>query len=138
MGRNENLYGRVLNWDELPEEVVRPGVRRRSYATDEVMLVMNWLSPEMELNPHKHDDFDQLAIVVQGRANYYIDDEPHEMTAGSMLLVPAGSMHYIEPIEGAEGEVANLDIFVPPRSDLVHLVDYVGGLDQQQPGGLMS
>ncbi len=127
MARNPSLYGRVLNWDDLPEEVVRQGVRRRSYATDEVMLVMNRLSPDMELNPHKHDDFDQLALLVSGRANYYIDEEPHEMTAGSMLLVPAGSMHYIEPIEGEDGEVANLDIFVPPRVDLLHLVDYVDG-----------
>lgn len=138
MGRNNSLYGRVLNWDDLPEEVVRRGVRRRSYATDEVMLVMNWLSPGMELNPHKHHDFDQLAVIISGRANYYIGDQPHAMTAGSMLLVPAGSMHHIEPIDGEEGEVANLDIFAPPRADLLHLVDYVGGLDEQRPGGLMS
>lgn len=132
MGRSENLHRQLLNWDDLPEEVVRPGVRRRAYATDDVMLVMNWLSPDMELNPHVHEDFDQLALVLNGRANYYIDDVPYEMTAGSMLLVPAGSPHYIEPIEGEQGEVANLDIFVPPRSDLLHLVDYVADLGRQR------
>jgi quercetin dioxygenase-like cupin family protein len=123
MELSRKVYGQVFNWDDLPEEQVRPGVRRRSYATDEVMLVMNWLQPGMELRPHKHDDFDQLACVVAGEALYYIDDVPHEMRPGSMLLVPAGAMHYIDPI--GDSEVANLDIFVPPRSDLLHLLDYL-------------
>lgn len=120
--RNGKLYRRVLNWADIPEEDVRPGVRRRGYATDECMLVMNALEPGMQLNPHVHEDFDQLAYIVEGHANYYIDGVPHEMTAGSMLLVPAGSPHYIEPLGG---EVLNLDIFCPPRADLAHLLSYL-------------
>ncbi|MGH3383156.1 MAG: cupin domain-containing protein [Nocardioidaceae bacterium] len=126
--RNPQLYRNVVRWEDLPEEEVRKGVRRRSYASDEVMLVMNWLSPGMDLSPHKHDEFDQLAWVVSGRANYYVDDVPHEMTAGSMLLVPAGAMHYIEPLgESPDDVVENLDVFVPPRSDLLHLVASLSG-----------
>lgn len=119
---SERLYRRVLRWEDLPEEDLRPGVRRRSYATDDCMLVMNSLEPGMQLNPHVHDDFDQLVYIVGGRCLYYIDDEPHEMTAGSMMLVPAGSPHYIEPLDGT---CLNLDIFVPPRADLAHLVSYL-------------
>lgn len=131
MTRNAELYGKVFRWSELPEEGVRPGVRRSAYATDEVMLVMNWVAPGMELNPHVHDDFDQLAVVLSGRANYYIDGVAHEMGPGSMLLVPAGASHYIEPLEGSEGEVQNLDIFVPPRADLLHLVEYIAATSSQ-------
>lgn len=131
MGRSARLYRRPLNWADLPEEVVRPGVRRRAYATDDVMLVMNMVSPGMELNPHTHDDFDQLAVVLSGRAHYYIDDVAYEMTSGSMLLVPAGAPHYIQPLDSEDGEVANLDIFVPPRADLGHLVEYVAELGEQ-------
>lgn len=125
MSRNAELYRQVFNWSDLPEEAIRPGVRRRSYATDDVMLVMNWLSPGMKLNPHKHDDFDQLAMVVAGSATYYVDDVPHEMVPGSMLLVPAGALHYIEPLGDSSDEVQNLDIFVPPRADLLHLLSYI-------------
>lgn len=126
MKRNTHLYGHVLNWDDIPEEEIRHGVRRRAYATDQVMLVMNWLSPGMDLNPHKHDDTDQLAYILEGRANYYIDGVPHEMAPGSMLLVPAGSVHYIEPLGDQTDTLLNLDVFVPPREDLLHLVEYVG------------
>lgn len=122
--RSPQMYGRVFRWDDLPEEEVRRGVRRRGYATDDVMLVMNELSPGMELGPHKHDDFDQLAYILEGEANYYIDGEPHFMGPGSMLLVPRGAMHYIEPL--GDQPCRNLDIFVPPRADLLHLMSYLG------------
>ena len=123
--KNPRLYGRVLRWEDMPEEAIRPGVRRRSYSTDECMLVMNTLEPGMQLNPHVHDDFDQLVYIVEGRCNYYVDGEPHEMSGGSLMLVPAGSPHYIEPIDDP---CLNLDIFTPPRADLSHLVDYLEGV----------
>lgn len=122
--RNPQLYGRVLRWEDMPEEAIRPGVRRRSYSTDECMLVMNTLEPGMQLNPHVHGDFDQLVYIVEGRCTYYVDGEPHEMSGGSMMLVPAGSPHYIEPIDGP---CLNLDIFTPPRADLSHLVQHLEG-----------
>jgi quercetin dioxygenase-like cupin family protein len=113
--RDELLFGRSVNWDDIPEEVIRPGVRRRCYATDSVMLVWHSLDVGMALNPHRHEDFDQLATVLDGRALYYIDGVPHEMTAGSMLLVPRGHEHYIEPVQAP---CINLDVFAPPRADL--------------------
>lgn len=119
---NDKLYRRVFRWDDIPEEALRPGVRRRGYATDDCMLVMNSLEPDMQLNPHVHEDFDQLVYIVTGRCLYFVDDEPHEMTAGSMLLVPAGATHYIQPLDST---CLNLDIFTPPRSDLAHLVSYL-------------
>lgn len=120
--RSSKLYGRVFRWDDLPEEVARPGVRRKSYATEQCQLVMNTLDPDMQLNPHTHEDFDQLAYILDGRCNYFIDGEPHEMTGGSLLLVPAGSPHYIQPLDGP---CVNLDIFTPPRGDLSHLLSYL-------------
>lgn len=119
---SEKLYRRVLRWEDIPEESVRPGVRRRSYSTDDCMLVMNALAPDMQLNPHVHEDFDQLVYIVDGRCLYYVDGEPHEMTAGSMMLVPAGSPHYIQPLDGI---CLNLDVFTPPRADLAHLLSYL-------------
>lgn len=119
---NDKLYRRVFRWDDIPEEALRPGVRRRGYSTDDCMLVMNSLEPDMQLNPHVHEDFDQLVYIVAGRCLYFVDDEPHEMTVGSMLLVPAGAPHYIQPLDST---CLNLDIFTPPRSDLAHLVSYL-------------
>lgn len=119
---NEQLYGRVFNWDDLPEESVRPGVKRRGYSTDSVMLVMNELVQGMEENPHVHPEFDQLAYITDGEADYFVGGEANHMVAGSMLLVPAGVEHFIRPLSPT---VMNLDIFTPPRSDLLHLMDHL-------------
>ncbi|GAA4087158.1 cupin domain-containing protein [Actinomadura miaoliensis] len=120
--RNPRLYGRVINWDDIPETELRRGVRRRVYSTDEVMLAHHRLSVGMDLNPHSHDDFDQLVYIAEGRCNYYVDGVPHEMTAGSFLLVPRGAEHYVEPLEEP---CVNIDIFVPPRADFAASLTYL-------------
>jgi quercetin dioxygenase-like cupin family protein len=120
--RNEKLYRRVITWEEIPEEYVRPGVRRRGYATDEVMLMWNVVEEGMQLKPHAHEDFDQLVCIFEGSCNYYVDGVAHEMGPGSMMLVPAGSEHYIEP---RESPCANLDIFVPPRADYADSLEWI-------------
>jgi quercetin dioxygenase-like cupin family protein len=120
--RNEKLYRRVVTWEQIPEEDVRPGVRRRGYATDEVMLMWNVVEEGMQLKPHTHEDFDQLVCIFEGSCNYYVDGVAHEMGPGAMMLVPAGSEHYIEPLKSP---CANLDIFVPPRADYADSLEWI-------------
>lgn len=60
------------------------------------MLSLNELEAGMQLNPHVHDEFDQLAYILEGTADYYIGDDAHRMGPGSMLLVPAKAVHHIE------------------------------------------
>lgn len=111
---NEKLYRRVVNWEDVPGEEVRPGIVRRVYATDDVMMTMNVVARGMELKPHAHSDFDQLVYITEGRCWYHVDGVAHEMGPGSMMLVPAGADHFIEPISQS---CVNVDVFVPPRSD---------------------
>lgn len=111
---NERLYGVAVNWDDIPAHDVRPGVRRKVYSTDQVMMAWHELAVGMALNPHRHEDFDQLVLIHQGRCRYYVNGVPHELRPGSMLLVPKGAEHYIEP---TEGPCINVDVFAPPRAD---------------------
>ncbi|MFI9639264.1 AraC family ligand binding domain-containing protein [Micromonospora sp. NPDC051925] len=113
---NPQLYHTPVNWDDIPATEVRPGVRRKVYATDEVMFAWHELSVGMDLNPHHHDDFDQLVLILGGRCNYYVDGVPHPLGPGSLLLVPRGAEHYIEP---TEGPCINVDVFAPPRADFL-------------------
>lgn len=122
LGRNDSLYGRVFSWDSMPKEEVRKGVRRCAFSTVDCMLVMNYIDPEMTPNPHVHDDFDQLVYISSGRARYHVSGTSYELGPGSMLVVPAGAEHYIEPLGGA---VENLDVFTPPRADFAHLLSYL-------------
>ena len=114
--------GVVVNWDDIPVEDVRKGVQRCGFGTSNVLLVMNELEPGMDLSPHTHE-FDQIAYIVGGRAVYHIDGVGHEVGPGSIMLIPAGAEHYIDPV--GEEKVLNLDIFAPARQDLIHLLDWM-------------
>ena len=113
---NDLLYGVAVNWDDIPAIEVRPGVRRKVYATDEVTLAWHELSVGMTLNPHTHDAFDQLVLILAGECVYYVGGAGHALRAGSMLLVPRGVEHHIEP---TVGPCVNLDVFAPPRRDFL-------------------
>jgi quercetin dioxygenase-like cupin family protein len=112
---------KMYNWNTLPREVVRKGVERVGFRGENAMVVMNFATPGMDLRPHQHD-FEQVAICVQGRMNYYVGDEKFEMVPGSMLRIPPHTMHYAEPL--GDEVVYNLDLFSPIREDYKHLVAY--------------
>jgi quercetin dioxygenase-like cupin family protein len=113
----------LVRWEDLEQEVVRPGVTRCAFGTDEVMLVMNELRPGMEVRPHSHD-FDQIALVVEGTARFHVDDESYEVPAGALLHIPAGAVHHGEPV--GDRRALNLDVFAPPRADYRHLLAWMG------------
>ncbi len=113
----------AANWDDIPSEVVRRGVSRKGFGTSDVILVMNEIDPVIDVKPHKHDDFDQIATIVSGEAIYHVGDVAHRVRPGSLLLIPAGVEHYIEPL-GTE-PVQNLDVFAPARSDYTHLLHWM-------------
>ena len=112
----------AVSWNDIPDEAVRPGIRRRGFGTDRVLLIMNECEPGMDLRPHVHD-FDQIALVVSGHANYQVGEERNLMGPGSIVLIPAGVEHYIEPI--GDEVVKNIDVFAPARGDLIHLLEWM-------------
>lgn len=113
----------AANWADIPSEVVRRGVSRKGFGTSDVILVMNEIDPVIDVKPHTHDDFDQIATIVKGEAIYHVGDVAHRVGPGSLLLIPAGVEHYIEPL-GTE-PVENLDVFAPARADYTHLLDWM-------------
>jgi quercetin dioxygenase-like cupin family protein len=76
----------------------------------------------MDLRPHSHD-FDQIALIVAGRAVYHIGDEANQVGPGSVMLIPAGVDHYIEPV--GDETVENIDVFAPARADYAHLLTWM-------------
>lgn len=113
----------AANWDSVPSEYVRPGVTRKGFGSGDVILVMNEIAPEIETFPHSHADFDQIATIVEGEAVYHVGDVAHRVGPGSLLFIPAGVEHYIEPT--GTGVVKNLDVFAPARADYHHLLTWM-------------
>lgn len=113
---------KAVNWNDLPLEDVRPGVRRAGFGTNDVLLVRNICEPGMQPKPHEHD-FDQIAMITSGTAIYHVGDEDNAVGPGSILLVPAGVEHWIEPT--GEEPVENIDVFTPAREDYLHLLDWM-------------
>ena len=68
-----------------------------------------------QLKPHRHA-YEQIAIIWQGVCDFYIDGVAHHMTAGSWLIIPPDSEHYIE-VKDSPVPVMNMDIFVPRREE---------------------
>lgn len=119
-----NSHVQFHNLYELPREVVRRGVERVGFRGEHFTSVLNWLTPGMDLAPHSHT-FEQVAIILQGRVRFHVGDEVFEAGPGSAIRIPAGVMHYAEPV-GSEVAL-NLDIFAPQRADYAHLVAYQDG-----------
>jgi quercetin dioxygenase-like cupin family protein len=117
---------RAVRWEEIPGEQVRPGVRRCGFGTERILLVQNECRPGMELRPHSHD-FDQIALITQGHALYHVGSEANEVGPGSVLLIPAGAQHYIEPV--GDEPVLNIDVFAPAREDYLHLIEWMRTAD---------
>ena len=111
----------MVNWNTLPREFVRDGVERCGFRGENLICVMNYASPGMQVRPHSHT-FEQLVMIVAGRARYHVGDQVFDCEPGSMLRVPPQVMHYIEPV--GDDVVLNLDIFSPLRDDYRHLVEY--------------
>ena len=118
---SESNRTRVHEWNALPKEVVRPGVERAGFRGDDVLMVMNWLEPGMEVNPHSHP-CEQLVYVVQGTMRFVVDGEELIAGAGSLIRIPPDVEHFGEPI--GDEQVLNLDVFAPIRADYRHLVEH--------------
>jgi quercetin dioxygenase-like cupin family protein len=115
---------KLHNWNDLEREVVRRGVERVGFRGDDVICVLNWLTPGMQVHPHKHT-FEQVVMILEGRVRFHLGDEVVEAERGGMIRIPPGVMHYAEPLGD---EVAlNLDVFAPMRDDYRHLVEYQAG-----------
>lgn len=113
----------ATTWENIPSEDVRRGVTRRAFGTKDVILVLNQIEPEMDPAPHVHEGFDQIALIVSGQAVYHIAEQDHEVGPGSVMLIPAGQRHWIEP--RGDDPVENLDVFAPARADFLHLLEWM-------------
>ncbi|WP_394941595.1 cupin domain-containing protein [uncultured Ilumatobacter sp.] len=120
-----NQYCHFFDDDEFIE-TDRPGFRRRVLTGDNLQLCF-WRIDGGATGSylHKHDDHEQLGIIVRGALDFLIDDdsgntERQIIGENQVYLAPAGVWHGDSLFVGDDelNECWILDIFSPPRDDI--------------------
>lgn len=122
-------YCFFLDDDEF-QETDRPGFRRRVITGDRLQLCF-WRIAGGATGSflHKHDDHEQIGIVVRGALDFRIGDADGDGQVGEervvlreheVYLARAGVWHGDSVFVGDDeyGECWILDVFAPPRDDL--------------------
>jgi len=109
----------VLQFDQVPYEIVRPGLQRKIIHTENLMTVLidfsdgPWEEPEP---PHSHPH-EQTSYVAKGEIVFYCEGEPDQhLKEGDMFAVPSGKNHTIKLLTK---NVRLVDSFNPIREDFL-------------------
>ena len=112
--------------DDAFRETDRAGFRRRVITGDALQLCF-WRIKGGATGSflHHHVEHEQLGIVMRGRLDFRIGDDPQNGTRvvldeGGAYLAPRSIWHGDSVFIGDDeyGECWILDVFVPPRDDL--------------------
>src|SRR5262249_41250284 len=100
-----------------PEECGRhrifPGVTIRTCACDRMMMSLVDLEPNSVVEPHSHPH-EQVGMVVEGRAIFFIGDEQKTLGPGDFYCIPGNTTHRVVALDKP---VKALDIFNPIREE---------------------
>ena len=105
------------NWFELPWKPVRQGITQVVFAmgADQVSCTIGLIENGHERKPHSHPN-EQVALVLDGVCDYYVDGVPYKLRKGSWVTVPADVEHYIHVYE-SDVPCLQMDIFAPSRPE---------------------
>lgn len=105
------------NWNHLPYRFLRQGIKQATLAMgdDTVTITIGIVEAGHEKRPHSHPEA-QVALVVQGECDYYVDGVPYHLTPGSFVTVPPNVEHYID-VHDTDIPCFQMDIFGTPRPE---------------------
>ena len=113
--------------DDLFAETDREGFRRRVITGDGLQLCFWRITGGVTGSfLHRHEDHEQLGIIVRGKLDFRINDDPNSeervvLGEGEAYIAPKGVWHGDSVFIGDDeyGECWILDVFTPPRDDLM-------------------
>lgn len=88
----------VASAGNLPLVESRPGVRTRLHASsstgaERLCVIEQLCDPGTGAPPHRHDAVEEVIAVLEGRAQFFVEEDEAELAAGESVLVPAGARH---------------------------------------------
>lgn len=105
------------NYNKIPFRPLREGMKQATIAmgTDDVTVTVTFVESGHEIRPHSHPE-PQIALVLSGECDYYVDGVPYHLTEGGYVVVPENVEHYIE-VKDQELPCLQMDIFGTPRPE---------------------
>lgn len=99
--------------EDCAHHAIFPGVTIATCAADKMMLSYVELQPHAVVAEHSHPH-EQVGIVLEGRAVFYIGGDEKTLSKGDMYRIPGNIKHRVVALEDL---VKALDIFTPVRED---------------------
>ncbi|MCH8195441.1 MAG: cupin domain-containing protein [Chloroflexi bacterium] len=103
---------KLIAWDEVPEERLAQGIKRRIITGDKVMLGRLFIPKGARVPAHRHEN-EQISHVLSGLLRFVVDGETVMVGAGETLHIPANVEHSAEALEDTD----DIDAFSPIRTD---------------------
>lgn len=94
---------------------------RQAVTVGQTMLALHEAFPHLKCNPHKHESA-QTTYMLKGKLKMRIGDEVKVIAPGEFAYVPPDVEHSIESLEEY---VLALDVFAPPRSDIMRRLEAI-------------
>jgi mannose-6-phosphate isomerase-like protein (cupin superfamily) len=101
--------------DLEPGPTLPLGISRRGIVLGEVMLALHEAVPRLKGTPHHHPSA-QITYMLKGKMRFSVDGEERILSPGEFAYVPPNVLHGIESLDE---DVMALDIFSPPRADIL-------------------
>jgi mannose-6-phosphate isomerase-like protein (cupin superfamily) len=98
----------VIAQEELPERELEGYL----HGGAGVCLIFVNAEPGRGPSVHRHP-YEEVFVVQEGTATFFIGDEQREVPAGNVVIVPAGTWHGF--VNSGDGPLRQLDIHVSPR-----------------------
>lgn len=96
------------------EAVENPNFRKVMYTGENLQLVLMSLNVGEEIGEEIHEDTDQFFRVESGLAQCFVNGLEHELSAGDVLIVPAGAKHNVINAD-PERDLKLYTIYSPPH-----------------------
>jgi mannose-6-phosphate isomerase-like protein (cupin superfamily) len=109
-----------FNWMDIVKDLeagptLPLGMSRRGIVLGEVMLALHEAVPSLKGTPHRHPSA-QITYMLKGKMRFSGEGEERVLSPGEFAYAPSNALHGIESLDK---NVLALDIFSPPRPDII-------------------
>ena len=101
-----------VNWNDIPEDRLIGGIRRRIVTGEKVMLGKMYYPKGSKVPSHVHES-EQVTNVLEGKLLFVINGQQITVSSGETLVIPSKVEHSAEALE----ETSEIDTFSPIRTD---------------------